>query len=42
VHIPISSVMAIYAKENGQGMMFGEYVDEKTLELESVEEADDK
>ncbi len=24
VHVPVSSVLAIYARENGQGMMFGE------------------
>ncbi len=24
VHVPVSSVHAIYAKENGQGMMFGD------------------
>ncbi len=25
VHVPVSSVLAIYARENGQGMMFGEH-----------------
>ena len=24
VHIPVSAVLAIYARENGQGMAFGE------------------
>ncbi len=28
VHVPVSSVLAIYARENGQGMMFGEQEDE--------------
>jgi len=28
VHVPVSSVLAIYARENGQGMMFGEQDDE--------------
>ena len=27
VHVPIASVLAIYARENGQGMMFGEHDD---------------
>lgn len=27
VHVPVSSVLAIYARENGQGMMFGEQDD---------------
>ncbi len=27
VYVPISSVLAIYAKENGQGMMFGDQDD---------------
>ena len=27
VHVPVSSVLAIYARENGQGMMFGEHDD---------------
>jgi len=28
VYVPVSSVLAIYARENGQGMMFGEQDDE--------------
>ncbi len=28
VHVPVVSVLAIYARENGQGMMFGEQDDE--------------
>jgi len=28
VHVPVSSVLAIYARENGQGMMFGDQDDE--------------
>jgi len=27
VHVPVDSVLAIYARENGQGMMFGEQED---------------
>ena len=27
VHVPITSVLAIYARENGQGMMFGDQDD---------------
>lgn len=27
VHVPVVSVLAIYARENGQGMMFGEHDD---------------
>lgn len=27
VHVPVASVLAIYARENGQGMMFGEQED---------------
>jgi stringent starvation protein B len=27
VHVPVSSVLAIYARENGQGMMFGDQDD---------------
>jgi len=27
VHVPVVSVLAIYARENGQGMMFGEQDD---------------
>jgi len=27
VHVPVASVLAIYARENGQGMMFGEQDD---------------
>jgi len=27
VNVPVSSVIAIYARENGQGMMFGEQDD---------------
>lgn len=27
VYVPISSVLAIYARENGQGMMFGDHDD---------------
>jgi len=27
IHVPVVSVLAIYARENGQGMMFGEHDD---------------
>lgn len=30
VNVPIGSVLAIYARENGQGMMFGEHDDTPT------------
>lgn len=30
VHVPVISVLAIYARENGQGMMFGEQDDNPT------------
>lgn len=30
VHVPVVSVLAIYARENGQGMMFGEQDDNPT------------
>ncbi len=29
VHVPVSSVLAIYARENGQGMMFGDQDDSR-------------
>lgn len=39
VRVPVTSVLAIYARENGQGMMFG---NEPGSELETAEHVDEQ
>ena len=40
VHVPVSSVLAIYARENGQGMMFGDHEDETPPDPEPGKSSD--
>ncbi len=42
VNVPVASVIAIYARENGQGMMFGEQDDSTPPDPSSPKGSDDK
>ncbi len=40
VAVPVAAVLAIYARENGQGMLFGEADDEEEAAAEGTESGD--
>ncbi len=40
VAVPVAAVLAIYARENGQGMLFGEADDEEEAAAEEAESGD--